>query len=109
MPDKPFNRSDEDANLQDFASLLGKKDALKLHAFFSSHKIPVGLTDEEARICVALYPLREKYVEKHNKTLAELCKPPPPVPEALTYRGEEMTRERFKQGIYEFLVQVSKP
>ena len=119
MTDDPFNPNEQDANLQDFVAILGKEDAYKLHMFFSPNRIPLGLTDQEAVICVSLYPLRKEYNKKHRKkpdgfidfitNIAEYCKPPPSLPEALIYRGEEITRERFKEGICDFLAQVSKP
>jgi len=37
-----------------------------LHMFFSPHRVPVGLTDNEVAICIRLHPYREQMVEKHN-------------------------------------------
>lgn len=131
-PDDPFNHSEQDSNFQDFKALLGKKDAWKLHMFFSPTRIPVGLTDEEAKICVALYPLRDAYIKRHRpehpkdeigrdmtfdrdsedpqfqKWILESSQPPPSLPRELIYSGKKMTRTRFRKGIYNFLVQVSE-
>lgn len=37
-----------------------------LHMFFSSDRVPVGLTDKEVGICIRLYPYRQRMIERYN-------------------------------------------
>lgn len=38
----------------------------RLHAFFSSWRVPVGLTDKEVAVCVRLHPYRKRMLEVIN-------------------------------------------
>ncbi len=124
--------SEADSILQDYQAILGKKLAMDLHMFFSPNRIPAGLTDEEVKICITLYPIRRAYVKRHypkppkdqsgrimtfkddienpifQKYCIESIQPPPSLPRQLIYSGKKMTRARFRKGIYNFLVQVSE-
>ncbi|MEX0931329.1 MAG: hypothetical protein WDZ88_01120 [Candidatus Paceibacterota bacterium] len=42
-------------------------DLDKLHQFFSPNRVPVGLTDAQLAVCIALHPLREKQKEEDFK------------------------------------------
>lgn len=52
---------------------LTKKEAGDLHMFFSPHRIVRGLTDEEVRICILLYPKRKEQAGFYP------CFAPPPL------------------------------
>ena len=109
-----------------------------LHLFFSPNRVPVGLTDEEVAICVWLYrmieakkkALAEKCVERNdmavplfpseedleealielaaraeregNRVMGNICMPKGLRPD------KPVTREGFKEGLYQILVQLSK-
>lgn len=105
---------------------LNKKERQTLHMFFSRWMIPVGLTDEEVRICIALYPVREAM----DKRIMDPLKNTSQGAEADPQKGMEalgkvldgirtfdiprelhphkpMTRRRFKIGIWKFLQQAT--
>lgn len=126
--DEASLRQEADSVLQDYEAILGKKVAMDLHMFFNPHRIPVGLTDEEASICVTLYPLRKAYVARHApkppegftdqllhdtknpeflEYMRKVSQPPPSLPRELRVM-KKMTRARFKRGILAFLVQISE-
>ncbi len=94
----------DDAVLSDYTATpaLKGKSSEALHMFFSPWRIPVGLTDEEVGICVALYLLRKtqdstnEYDWRPRKNLPEELRP-----------DRVMTRARFRQGIWKFLKEVA--
>lgn len=85
--------------------------------FFSPLRIPVGLTDDEVRIIVNLYPLRKAQNDRRFEKAREIgdvallhhvarsFKDPEPLPKEL-WPIRKMTRARFRQGIWKFLLQV---
>lgn len=108
----------QDAVLHDYQASLGRQSTL-LHMFFSPDRIPVGLTDEEAQICINLYPLREaqenrriaKELSKNITTSDNLER----MTRAITNKaslptefelGKVMTRSRLKKAIWAFLKQA---
>jgi hypothetical protein len=122
--------NDQDSVLQDYSnSFKGarrKQSTQALHMFFSPWRIPLGLTDEEMRICALLYPLRqaghdrlrEKVTEKIRERDGVIDTPeqhleifsrsmPRTLPQELS-PSKTMTRGRFKQGIYRFLADTTK-
>lgn len=104
---------------QDYLTSTFGGDAIAadtLHQFFSPLRIPAGLTDEEARICVNLYPLRRAQLDRRLKKpkgrglLAEISHMEKTVfelqlPDELSPL-RHMTRKRFKEGILKFIAQV---
>ena len=122
--------NDQDGVLQDYQNTLqsthGKHGAEALHMFFSPNRIPVGLTDEETRICVLLYPLRKADQERTRKKVKEeirdrdgVIDSPEQELELLTRTMPQslpselspiktMTRSRFKRGVHKFLAAVAK-
>ncbi len=84
--------------------------------FFSPHRLPIGMTDEEVAICVLLHHFiqleRNRDIEQGLKRFE---KGKPGVFEffAKSYLPEEfrpgkvMTRTRFKQGLYKLLLRLS--
>ncbi len=108
---------DQDAVLQDYQNspTLAGTDWQALHMFFSPLRIPVGLTDEEIRICVLLYPLRKDQIDRrlamtenaglleHLATINSLGTFT--LPDEFS-PDKVMDRERFKEGIWKFLLQA---
>jgi hypothetical protein len=64
LPQNSPLQNKQDAVMQDYLSFLKKKGLQwsDVHSFFSPLRVPVGLTDEELLIIVALYPLRRAQV-----------------------------------------------
>ena len=59
----------EDSVLFDYVgtnNLLNSR-AGALHMFFSPHRIPAGLTDEEVSICILLYPIKQARIIRKNQ------------------------------------------
>ncbi|MFA7193748.1 MAG: hypothetical protein WC087_02430 [Candidatus Paceibacterota bacterium] len=57
----------QDEILTKYETMLGKKNAGKLHQFFSPTRIPGALTKKQAMICVRLLPLRKEHTERKLK------------------------------------------
>ena len=61
----------QDAVLEDYKKTRAFQNNPKaqesLHMFFSSWRIPVGLTDNEVAICIRLYPYRTRMIERYNE------------------------------------------
>ena len=91
------------------AALRKKAAAQALHMFFSPHRVPIGLTDEEVGICIALFPMREAQRDRHRQRLGDLRAADKPVCVPLDLVPlKAMTRRRFRRGIWKFLEQVAK-
>ena len=119
-----LTRHSQDEVLRDYMNRIGNtpENEEGLHMFFSPNRIPIGLTDEEARACVALYPLRRAQVKRRTNPpeLARISDPmqrvcaaarlsmaiPSLPPELSPHR--RMTRRRFKKGIIKFLTQAAQ-
>jgi hypothetical protein len=92
------------AGFQARGVVTNPKEGEALHMFFSPTRIPSGLTDEEARLCMALYEQR-KQQKVHD---AERCggrysvAVPTYLPAELMPTGR-MTRKRFIIGIRKFI------
>jgi hypothetical protein len=85
--------------------------------------VPLGLTDEEVRICVSLHPLRKSQRDRKDQRAMDKVKDETPevqflhmlrnaemqilLPEELR-PDRVMTRERFRCGILKFLQQVHR-
>ncbi len=76
-------------------SVRSQEDAEALHMFFSSFKVPRGLTKSEVRKCIKLRPQRQVYHQRamflaeHHDPLGVLVR-------------ESVTRANFKKAIDEF-------
>jgi len=87
-----FNKFTQEAVMQDYASsgaFKDKRDAGRLHMFFSPHRVPLGLTATQIRICLNLAKLVEQREEAERKLILSQ------IPEEMRYLDEER---------YEYLV-----
>ncbi|NDB59850.1 hypothetical protein EB001_15595 [bacterium] len=113
----------QDCVLSDYRNTLrlSEDEASALHMFFSPLRIPIGLTDQEVRICIKLYPVKSgnmkrvpeidltsgsigqaladsiDFIQSSNHDLPEEFLP-----------NRRMTRTRFKRGILKFLFNLRK-
>ncbi|MDE1875159.1 MAG: hypothetical protein KGI79_03235 [Patescibacteria group bacterium] len=100
-------------------AIRSREDEGALHLFFSPFRVPTGLTDEEALVCIAFSPVKQAWEKRAIKRLQE--KLMPSMPDDLPYPKEyiagamaisysraripdelvvsRMTRGKFRAGI----------
>jgi hypothetical protein len=109
---------DEDSDPKDEyrkRGLLGQKtgsgsteEERSLHTFFSPLAVPAGMTDEEVRTCIRLYPLIEALKKRDEAMWGILPGLIDPLIIAEGFHGPgPMTRERFKAAIDAFVANVA--
>jgi hypothetical protein len=101
---------DQDEVFAEYIELIGRKNAEKLYQFFSHTRIPTGLTQTQAMICVNLLGVRQGHLEllEKGKTMEEKCDPQwMTLPQKLVYKETPITEEDFRDGIMEFLDSVA--
>ncbi len=113
QPDLEGIRASQDAVMDTYKSgyRLTDTEASDLHMFFSPHRVPIGLTYKEVRIVLLLFPLRDT---ERSKNLGSALRHPTfdgviesiALPEELI-GDEQMTRLRFKAGIWKMLEQAA--
>ena len=89
------------AVMQDYqasCALRKKGNVEKLHRFFSPLRVPVGLTDREIEICIAVVHLK-----KRRESMTGMTSTPK---EFHWYRP--MTRVRFMRGMKKFLESITR-
>lgn len=108
----------DEAIRQDYkaGARLTENESWDLNMFFSPRRIPIGLTDKQVRICVNLYKLRKKQLDRRLKAIEHLH-----ILDRLTrttgivfgtslpnefYPRGEITEEDFQTGVIKFLLQV---
>jgi len=118
----PPSETPQEIIMQDYraSTALKQKDAEEsLHLFFSPHRIPIGMTDDELGICILLYQLRQSDNEKRITETLEI--PPNGTDKDTTLEqflwpltlpnelisNEIMTRDRFQRGIYKYLAKTA--
>jgi hypothetical protein len=84
--------------------ITSPKEEEALHMFFSPTRIPPGLTNEEARLCMSLYERRklQKARDSERRGGMHFISFPTPLPQELM-PGGRMSRDRFAAGIRKFL------
>lgn len=79
-----------------------------LHMFFSPLAVPAGMTDEEVRTCIRLYPLVEALKNRDEAIWGILPGLIAPLVLANEFHGPgPMTRERFKAAADAFVANVA--
>lgn len=77
----------------------GKRGSEYLHMVFSPNSVPIGLTDEQVRICIILGEMRQS-LDKDKLSrwhlVPEFSEPGP------------MTMSRFKRGVYKYIKSISE-
>lgn len=101
--------------LDDYRQSCGLKgrDEEFLHMFFSPYCIPVGLTDQEVRTCILLFPILKRRRDEafDRKKTGEYYKDIQIVFQCTIEAPQEfrpskaMTRARFRRGVLKFLDQ----
>lgn len=102
---------DQDATMRIYwncGAVRSKDDHRRLHMFFSPWRVPVGLTNEEVRICISLYPLRKLHQEMYVKGqgIVAYMNHPMMLPKELNPM-DRMTRFNFNTGIEKFIADVT--
>ncbi|MFA6158336.1 MAG: hypothetical protein WC763_01795 [Candidatus Paceibacterota bacterium] len=98
---KYLDPRDQDDTLEGYwesGAVKNKDDERSLHMFFSPNRIPKGLTNSEVSIVIALFPIREKQIERASAQHRSSELPASFRPAALI-----ITRAEFAAGIAEFL------
>ncbi len=77
--------------------MLTEDESTALHMFFSPSRVVRGLTDQEVKVCINMYPLRRKQIALYPVY-------PPFLPDTLTDMPEENISR--SQGIKDALYQI---
>ncbi|HEU5114177.1 MAG TPA: hypothetical protein VFT82_00245 [Candidatus Paceibacterota bacterium] len=133
MNDEDSSSHRQDSVMQDYRTsraVRSEEDRWALHSFFSPTMVPPGLTDEEALLCIALYPLKKAWEKRRQERIeAELLPHMPkfevyppefiaaslavhrslfPTPEELSSTSP-MTRAGFARGIRKTMTLLLAP
>ena len=85
-------RFSQEVVMQDYANsgaFRDPRDAGRLHMFFSPRRVPLGLTDEQIRVCLAIAHLKEEKEEAERKLRLSQ------IPEELRWTNEDLYYEKL--------------
>jgi hypothetical protein len=94
---------------KDSGAVQTPADEEALHMFFSPSRVVSGMTNEEVRICISLYPLKGKQIASQRLLNGDLSPLMRPIHLPLEFRTDiSMSRRCFRIGIVKFLQDVAQ-